>query len=74
MASKCSNCGGENLYRTEGVSARGGYGPNLLPGLGAFWSGARFDVTVCADCGLTQFHADERTRATLPFSRRWRRV
>jgi hypothetical protein len=41
---KCRNCGSSERYTKE-VSARGGYGPDLLP-IG-FWSGPKFQIQVC---------------------------
>jgi len=52
--SKCSNCGGADLYRSvESTSASGRFGPDLLPQLPM----ARFRVVVCKTCGLTSFFA-----------------
>lgn len=75
---KCSECGAAALYRTT-TNSGGGYGPALLPGLerpfsmGAFFSGtfAKFDVVVCAECGLTRFYADLDARAKLPTATGW---
>ena len=72
---KCKQCGEESLYKTEGVFARGGYGPDLLPGLASIWSirnGAKFQVVACSNCGLTQFYADEKTRTKLATSEKWK--
>jgi predicted nucleic-acid-binding Zn-ribbon protein len=74
MTRKCSSCGSEDLHRTQGVNARGGYGPDLLPGLGGFWSGAKIEVVVCANCGLTQLYADEKARTQLASSNKWSKV
>jgi predicted nucleic-acid-binding Zn-ribbon protein len=74
MNTKCSHCGEENVYKTEGVSSRGGYGPDLLPALHGFFRSAKFDVIVCANCGLTQFFADETARTRVLSSTRWRKV
>ena len=67
----CPHCDGTSLYEAE-ADARGGYGPDLLPGLGAFFGGAKFRVVVCSDCGATQFFAEEKARAKLADSRKWR--
>jgi predicted nucleic-acid-binding Zn-ribbon protein len=71
---KCANCGSESVYMREGVTACGGYGPDLLPGLGGFWSGPDFAVFVCSQCGLTQFFASEAARDKLKSSNKWKRV
>jgi predicted nucleic-acid-binding Zn-ribbon protein len=52
--SKCSNCGGSDLYRSvESTPASGRFGPNLLPKLPT----GRFRVVVCKTCGLTALFA-----------------
>jgi predicted nucleic-acid-binding Zn-ribbon protein len=71
--STCPECGGATLYTTT-VNAAGGYGPNFLPGLGGFFRMAKFDVVVCATCGLTRFYAEAKAREKLPQSARWQKV
>jgi len=66
----CPECAGANLYCTE-TNSGGGYGPILLPGLGGFIRLARFQVVVCADCGLTRFYAEPNARAKLARARAW---
>ena len=45
--SKCPNCGGSDLYRSEqSTPASGMFGPNLLAAL----SPGRLRVVVCKDC------------------------
>lgn len=61
----CSGCGSNGLH-TRRVSSAGAYGPSLLRGLGGFLNNARFDVVVCARCGLTQFFAEPSARNQLP--------
>ncbi len=48
----CRNCGSTELFSEE-VSARGGYGPNLLP-IGFFVS-SKFRIRVCGSCGLVEW-------------------
>lgn len=70
----CPSCGSSNVYRYEKpISAGGGYSPNLLPGLGSFFSGSRVEVVVCGDCGLLRQFASEEARKRLPGTARWRR-
>ncbi len=70
----CSHCDGDNLFVTE-VSAGGGYAPNHLPQLGTFFGGsARFQIVVCADCGLTQFFAPRSAREKLEQASKWKRL
>ena len=70
---KCPHCNSTSLYESEATSAKGGYGPNLLPGLGFFHNPA-FRVVVCSECGATQFFADKLTRAKLAQSSKWKRL
>ena len=49
MKAKCDDCGSTELVVSE-VNSSGGYGPDLLPGTGAF-SHAKFHLQVCLGCG-----------------------
>ena len=49
----CRNCGGTESYSRE-VSARGGYGPDLLP-VGGFFKQPKFLLRVCGGCGLAEW-------------------
>jgi hypothetical protein len=49
----CKNCGSTEIYFKD-VTARGGYGPDLLP-IGGFWSSPKFQLRVCGSCGLTMW-------------------
>lgn len=49
----CKNCGGTELF-SQRVSAKGGYGPDLLPINGIFNS-AKFQIRVCGDCGFVEW-------------------
>lgn len=71
--SPCPECGGRSLF-TRRVDSGGGYGPNLLPGLGGFLSFAKFDVVLCADCGLTRLFASEEARRHLRDAKGWTRL
>jgi predicted nucleic-acid-binding Zn-ribbon protein len=68
----CPECGGPNLHHTLTASA-GPYGPALLRGLGSLFHTPKFQVVVCADCGLTRFYAEPSARANLTGSSRWLR-
>lgn len=77
---KCPECGGESLHETI-TSCGGGYGPDLLSGLGRWGLGgliqiefAKFRVVMCEACGLTRFYAEEAARAKLPKAKLWRRI
>ena len=72
-AKPCPECGQKNLYVTT-TSSSGSEGPRLLPQLGGFWHSAKFEVVVCADCGLTRFFASEEARGKLPNASNWRRL
>jgi predicted nucleic-acid-binding Zn-ribbon protein len=72
-AKPCPECGQKNLFVTEANSG-GGHAPNYLPRLGGFFSAAKFEVVVCADCGLTRFFASPEARAKLAATSNWRRL
>lgn len=69
----CGHCGGTSLYATT-TTAGGTYGPDLLPGLGTFWSFADHDVVLCAECGYTQFFASPAARARVSNADLWRKL
>ena len=72
--STCPECGNSNVYAGGEVSAGGGYAPNYLPGLGTFFSSAKFTVLVCRDCGLTRFFASKEALGKLPDSGKWHKL
>jgi predicted nucleic-acid-binding Zn-ribbon protein len=67
----CPHCGGNTLYRSREVRAAGSDGLDLLPGLGKLFSGAKFVLVVCRDCGLTRFFAQPEARSRLKESKKW---
>jgi predicted nucleic-acid-binding Zn-ribbon protein len=67
---KCPECESHSLYITKVTSA--GHSIALLPGLGGFLRIAKFDLIVCANCGLTRFYAEASAREKLSQSPRWR--
>lgn len=73
LPTQCLHCDGDQLYSTV-TNAAGGYGPNLLPGLGGFFHGATFLVVVCRDCGWTQFFTSKPALEQLEDSPEWRRI
>jgi hypothetical protein len=62
------------LYSGPPTSAGGGHAPNYLPGLGRFFSSAKFVLVVCRDCGLTRFYAQPDARAELAESSKWKLI
>ena len=72
--STCPECGHSNLYVSKDVSSGGGYAPNYLPGLGTFFSSAKFTLLVCKDCGLTRFFASQKALDALPGSKEWSKL
>jgi predicted nucleic-acid-binding Zn-ribbon protein len=61
MVGSCPNCCGNELF-TNRVTSGNTRGLYLLEGLGGFFHFAKFDVVVCADCGLTRFFAEPSAR------------
>ncbi len=70
----CPECGGRNLQRSVPTSAMGGYGPDLLPGLSKWFSGATFVAVVCSDCGLARYYVTRETLDRIKDSKKWRPV
>lgn len=71
LPKSCTNCGGDRLF-TSKISTSG-YMP-LLFGLGRFFSFAKLNVVVCADCGHLLMFADDDARSKLRDSQYWKRV
>ena len=69
----CPECGQNNLFVTT-TNSGGGYGPMLLPRLSGFFGFAKFDVVVCADCGLTRFFAAQEACARLATTANWSKL
>ena len=73
--STCPECDGRNLFRSvKTIDAGGGYAPDYLPGLGRWYRGARFQIVVCKDCGLTRFFAADEARERLASGKVWKRA
>jgi len=70
---ECSECGGKTIFQTE-VVARGPYGPNLLPGLGSFWTPPKFEIYICRECGHCRFFVPERMLPQIETSGRYSRL
>ena len=70
----CPNCGSGDLFKSQPVSAGGGYAPNYLPGLGTWARAEKFEVVVCHSCGLTRFFASDTARSRLSQSAKWSTV
>ncbi len=72
--SPCPHCGSKEIYRNKRGISGGGYAANYLPGLGGFLHHARLYPTICADCGLTRFFVDGKSRARLSGSPKWEKI
>lgn len=72
----CPECGGDNVFAHNEIGARGGYGPDLLPGLSGIFSiyGAKMRVVLCKDCGLMQFYASNEALAKVGTETGWVRL
>jgi len=66
---KCPECGGSELYRSDRETPANGFSVRLLPNLP--WGRVR--VVVCKDCGLTRFFASHVDLQALSGSS-WERV
>ncbi len=70
---QCQACGAQAVYQRK-TDANGGYGPRLLRGLGRFFSPAKVEVYLCAECGYMRLFADAETRARVKETLGWRRL
>lgn len=70
----CPECGSGNLYSYNDISARGGYGPDLLPGAGGVFTSPKMNAVVCKDCGLIRYYASQDTLKKLMEKGKWNRV
>lgn len=70
----CPECHGDNLYTHGGISARGGYGPDLLPGAGGIFASAKMRSIVCRDCGLIRFYAGNEALERITPENGWRKT
>lgn len=76
MANKptCPECNGSNLFSHGGISARGGYGPDLLPGASGVFQSAKMRAVVCKDCGFVRWFATQETLPKIGADTGWQRV
>lgn len=70
----CPECGSPNLYVHGGINAKGGYGPDLLPGTSGVFTSAKMRAVVCKDCGLMRFYAAKEALARIGNDRGWHRL
>lgn len=70
----CPECGSANLVAKGDINARGGYGPDLLPGAAAWFKPAKMKAVVCKDCGLIRFFASHDTLARINSEHGWQRL
>ncbi len=69
----CPICSGKNIFiNMAGVS--GNIHSIHLPGLGSFLSDAKLYPTICQDCGLVRFFADEQAMSKVKASKQWKRI
>jgi hypothetical protein len=70
----CPECESRDVYKTGEISAGSGEGPNMLTGLGPWYSAAKMTVVVCRACGLIRTYASAEARKKLSESKKWSRV
>ena len=71
---QCPECESTHLHVHGDISARGGYGPDLLPGTSGVFTNAKMKAIVCKDCGLVRFFAQRDTLAKLSSDKGWQRL
>ncbi len=59
FSKSCPECNSLEIY-TKSVNAVGGYGPDLLPNVGGFFSKKQFQIYICGNCGYTQFYVPDK--------------
>ena len=70
----CPQCDGTEVYERQNIKVKGGYGPDLLPGLGPWYCGAKVTVAVCRTCGFVRLFATQEARDKASQSEKWTRV
>jgi hypothetical protein len=70
----CPECGGQHLMTRGGITATGGYGPDLLPGTSRMLSWPTLRAVVCKDCGLLRYYVQPETLARVTEANGWRRA
>ena len=70
---QCPECESTHLYVHGDISARGGYGPDLLPGASGVFASAKMRSVVCRDCGLVRFYASDEALARITPANGWRK-
>lgn len=70
----CPNCQSRRQYMRKDLSAGGGNAPDYLKGLGGRFTAEKFNVVICADCGLTRFFARKTAVDRLSEAKDWERI
>ena len=70
----CPECDGTNLFARDGIAAKGGYGPDLLPGTSGLFTSAKMKAVVCRDCGFVRFYAAQDALAKVDTDHGWQRL
>jgi DNA-directed RNA polymerase subunit RPC12/RpoP len=50
---QCPECDSRGIYKTQ-IDSKGGYGPDLLPGVHPWYRTGKLEVYVCGRCGYYQ--------------------
>ncbi len=70
----CPECGSHDLLMHGDIPARGGYGPDLLPGAGSVFTSPKMRAVVCKDCGLIHYYATQETLQKIVEKGQWNRL
>lgn len=71
---QCPECGSRELFVHGGIDARGGYGPDLLPGTSKLFSSGKMRAVVCKGCGLVRYYAAQEALSRITGERGWHRA
>ena len=73
---QCPECNSSDLRTSNAITARGAYGPDLLPGTSGVFVSSKMRVVVCLGCGLMRHYATKEalTKIASDDSRQWSRL
>ncbi len=71
---QCPECGSSETYEHGDVSAKGGNGPDLLPGASGFFKTAKLRVVVCKSCGFVRLYASQAALTKITTEHGWQRL
>lgn len=71
---RCPECDSTDLHVHGDVAAKGGYGPDLLPGASGIFVYAKMRAIVCRGCGLIRLYASQDALRKIDGDHGWQRL